>query len=97
MNLVEVPAGGAARPHCHKGFEPAIYIIRGRVKVMYGPGLARELEAGAGDFLFIGPDVPHQPVNLSATEAAVAVVARNDPDEQEHVMLYEGARRGVAA
>jgi uncharacterized RmlC-like cupin family protein len=32
--------------------------------------------------------VPHQPVNLSTTEPAIAIVARNDPEEQEHVVLY---------
>ena len=41
----------------------------------------------AGDFIFVPPDVPHQPVNLSDTEAAIAIVARNDPEEQEHVIL----------
>jgi hypothetical protein len=43
----------------------------------------------AGDFLFIPPGVPHQPTNLSATEPAIAIVARNDPHEQEHVELLE--------
>jgi uncharacterized RmlC-like cupin family protein len=28
-----------------------------------------------------------QPINLSATEPAIAIVARNDPQEQEHVEL----------
>jgi hypothetical protein len=45
---------------------------------------------GAGDFLFIPPGVPHQPTNLSSTQSAVAIVARNDPNEQEHVELIEG-------
>jgi uncharacterized RmlC-like cupin family protein len=45
----------------------------------------------AGDFLFIPPNVPHQPVNLSTTEAARAIVVRNDPNEQEHVVLYDPA------
>jgi len=43
----------------------------------------------AGDFLFIPPDVPHQPVNLSETQPARAIVVRNDPREQEHVILYD--------
>jgi uncharacterized RmlC-like cupin family protein len=32
--------------------------------------------------------VPHQPFNLSDTEPAIAIVTRNDPDEQEHVVVY---------
>ena len=42
-----------------------------------------------GDFLFIPPGLPHQPVNLSATETALAIVARNDPGEQESVVKYD--------
>jgi uncharacterized RmlC-like cupin family protein len=34
--------------------------------------------------------VPHQPTNLSATEPALALVARNDANEQEHVVAYNG-------
>jgi len=33
--------------------------------------------------------VPHQPVNLSSTEAAIALVSRNDPNEQESVQVYQ--------
>jgi len=35
--------------------------------------------------------VPHQPVNLSTTEPAQALVARNDPNEQESVVVYDPA------
>ena len=42
---------------------------------------------GPGDFLFIPPGVPHQPINLSATEPAFAIVARNGLQEQEQVEL----------
>jgi uncharacterized RmlC-like cupin family protein len=43
----------------------------------------------AGDFIFIPANVPHQPVNLSDTEPAQAIVARNDPNEQESVEPYD--------
>jgi uncharacterized RmlC-like cupin family protein len=39
--------------------------------------------------LVIAADVPHQPVNLSTTDAAMAIVARNDPNEQESVIPYD--------
>jgi uncharacterized RmlC-like cupin family protein len=42
----------------------------------------------AGDFLFVPPGVPHQAVNLSETEPAVAIIARNDANEQERVIPY---------
>jgi uncharacterized RmlC-like cupin family protein len=88
MNLVVIPPGGAAQPHVHHGYETAIYLLSGRVETRYGPGLSRSVIHEAGDFIFIPADVPHQPVNLSATEPAHALVARNDPNEQESVVAY---------
>ena len=88
MLKVVIPPGGSAEPHVHKGFETAIYLIQGRVETRYGEGLKKSVVNEAGDFIFIPPDVPHQPVNLSNTEPAIAIVARNDPEEQEHVVLY---------
>jgi uncharacterized RmlC-like cupin family protein len=89
MNLVIIPPGGKAEPHFHRGFESAIFLLEGVVEFRYGPGLRQSMAMEAGDFLFIGPNVPHQPVNLSATDAARAIVARNDPREQEHVVPYD--------
>ena len=89
MNLVVIPPGGMAEPHYHAGYESAVFVLQGRVETRYGPGLEESVVTEAGDFMFIPPDVPHQPVNLSDTEAARAIVVRNDPDEQEHVMLYD--------
>jgi uncharacterized RmlC-like cupin family protein len=87
MLKLVIPPGGAAEPHMHKGFESAIYLLQGRVETRYGEGLKKSVVTEAGYFIFIPPDVPHQPVNLSNTEPAIAIVARNDPDEQEHVIL----------
>lgn len=47
------------------------------------------MHAAAGDFVFIAPNVPHYPENLSDSEPVIAIVARNDPEEQEHVILYD--------
>ncbi len=94
MNLVIIPAGGAATPHLHDGQETAIFILKGRIETRYGPGLRKSTINQEGDFLFIPPYVSHQPVNLSATEAAMAIVARNDPNEQERVLVYDPALAG---
>ncbi|MFQ4135731.1 cupin domain-containing protein [Nodosilinea sp. PGN35] len=88
MNLVIIPPGASAEPHFHRDYETAIYILKGRVKTAYGEGLKKTIVNEAGDFLYIPPGVPHQPTNLSATEPAQALVARNDPNEQENVVLY---------
>jgi uncharacterized RmlC-like cupin family protein len=91
MSLVIIPPGAAAEPHLHRGFETAIYVLEGEVETRYGPGLARSIVNKPGDFLFIPADVPHQPVNLSATEPARAIVARNDANERESVVPYDPA------
>jgi uncharacterized RmlC-like cupin family protein len=88
MHLVVVPPGAVADPHWHDGYETAIYQVSGRVETRYGEGLADSVVSEAGDFLFVPPGVPHQAVNLSETEPAVAIIARNDANEQERVIEY---------
>jgi uncharacterized RmlC-like cupin family protein len=85
MNKVVIPPGRSAKAHIHKGFESVVYIIKGRVKTLYGEGLKKSVSNEAGDFLYIPADLPHKPINLSDTEAVEAIVARTDPNEQESV------------
>jgi uncharacterized RmlC-like cupin family protein len=87
MNLVVIPPHAAAEPHSHRGFETAVYMMTGRVDVRYGPALEERLRLEEGDFLFIPADMPHQPVNIG-DEPALAIVARNDANEQESVELF---------
>ncbi|MFM8428086.1 MAG: cupin domain-containing protein [Chloroflexota bacterium] len=89
MHLVVIPPGGKAVAHYHDGYETVIYIIEGKAETRYGYNLEHSSINQAGDFLFIPPNLPHQPVNLSDTEQVIAVVARNDPNEQESVVVYE--------
>ncbi|BBU29331.1 cupin [Burkholderia sp. THE68] len=89
MHLVVVPPGGHGEPHVHVGYETGIYILEGRIETRYGPGLAQSVINEPGDFVFIPPGVPHQPVNLSATEPARAVIARNDANEADRVVPYD--------
>ena len=88
MHLVVIPPGARAEPHVHVGYETGIYVIAGRVETRYGEGLAQSIVSEAGDFLFVPPGVPHEAINLSATEPARAIVARNDPEEQDKVAPY---------
>ncbi len=91
MMLVRIPPGGKAEPHYHEGFEAGIYILQGKVDNLFGEGLKESVVTEPGDFLFIPPGVPHQPVNLSDTEPALALVSRNIASEQEPVVLYDPA------
>ena len=88
MHIVVIPPGARAEPHRHVGYETGIYVLEGRVLTRWGASLEHEVVSEPGDFLFVPPDVPHEAINLSATEAARAIVARNDPEEQEKVEPY---------
>lgn len=88
MNRVVIPPGGRAAPHRHVGSESAIYLLAGTVQTFYGTCLEKTVINRAGDFLFIPADVPHMPVNLSRREPAIALVARNDANEQENVIPH---------
>lgn len=88
MHLVVIPPGARAEPHVHRGHETAIYVLEGRVETRWGEGLQSSVVSEAGDFLFIPPDVPHEAINLSASEPARAVVARNIAAEHDTVEPY---------
>jgi len=96
MHLVVIPPGARSEPHLHLGHETAIYVLQGRVETRYGAGLTESVVSEAGDFLFIPPDMPHVAINLSPSEPARAIVARNDPAEQDQVRPYRVAEGGTA-
>ena len=95
LNVATIPPGGVAYAHIHVGFEVMLYILEGRVRHEYGAGLRQSIDNQAGDFIFIAPGVPHEVFNLSATEPVVAVVARSDASEWEHIIPY--TRPGAGA
>ena len=88
MNVATIPPGGVAYAHIHVGFEVMLYILEGRVRHEYGEGLRETVDNQAGDFIFIEPGVPHEVFNLSPTEPVVAVVARSDASEWQHIIPY---------
>lgn len=93
MLKVVIPPGATAKAHVHKGYESAVYLLQGKVETRYGDGLKKSVVNVAGDFIYIPADVPHEPTNLSKTDPAIAIVVRNDPEEQEHVVLYPSSKK----
>ena len=91
MHLVVIPPGGRSEPHSHLAYETGIYVLEGRVRTRWGAALEHEVVSRAGDFLFIPPGMPHEAINLSDSEPARAVVARNDPAEQDRVEPWSPA------
>ena len=89
MNVATIPPGGVAAAHIHVDFEVMLYILEGRVRHEFGPALEHVVENEAGDFIFIEPGVPHEVTNVSATDRVVAIVARSDASEWEHIVPFE--------
>ena len=87
MQLVTMPPGARGKAHKHASHETAIYVLSGRSGTYYGEQLEHHAIAGAGEFLYIPPNTPHLPYNLSQTEPVVAVISRTDPHDQESVIL----------
>jgi uncharacterized RmlC-like cupin family protein len=88
-NIATIPPCGVARAHIHVGFEVILYIIEGKVRHEFGPGLKQVIENEAGDFIYIQPGVPHEVFNMSHTEPVVAFVARSSPNEWDEIIPYD--------
>lgn len=89
MNLTAFGPGGKTKVHYHRGFETALYGVSGRIGMYFGDNLEDYCLIQPGTFCFIPADVPHISFNLSDTEAATAISSRNDPAEQENVVVVE--------
>ena len=82
-NIATIPPGGVAYAHIHVDFEVILYILEGRVRHEFGPGLKQMIENEAGDFIYIKPGVPHEVFKMSDTDPLVSSVGRS-PNSNEH-------------
>lgn len=89
MNVAMIPPGAVAKAHIHVDFEVMLYILQGRVRHEYGPGLRKIVENEAGDFIFIEPGIPHEVFNVSDTEPVIAIVARSSAEEWDKIIPYD--------
>jgi uncharacterized RmlC-like cupin family protein len=64
-------------PHHHGEVETVIYIVRGRARFRWGDKLEFVDEAGAGDFVYVPPYLPHQELNAKKDEPVEAVIVRS--------------------
>jgi len=85
LQLASLPPGARSRAHRHDEHESAACVIEGQMELWFGERLEHNVVARVGEFIYIPEGVPHLVLNPSATQAAVAVLARTDPNAQEHV------------
>ncbi|HEY8491763.1 MAG TPA: cupin domain-containing protein [Dehalococcoidia bacterium] len=79
LGLAVLPPGAVSAPHHHGEAETAAYVLRGRLRISYGEGFRRHVEAGPGDFIFVPAGLPHIEANASDAEPAEVLAARS-PD-----------------
>jgi uncharacterized RmlC-like cupin family protein len=79
MSRVIVPPGGRNQRHYHVNCDAGMHILKGRLRIFIGPDHEmEEVVAEAGDFVFAPAGVIHGFMNLSDSEAAELVAAKNN-------------------
>jgi uncharacterized RmlC-like cupin family protein len=81
---VTMDAGARSGAHHHGDCESVIIMTAGRARFRFGDALEESVEAGPGDFIYVGPGVVHQELNASETEPIECVVVRSS---QENVVV----------
>ncbi len=72
--FVTTDAGMVSGWHHHGEYETSIYVISGRLRMEFGPGGTDELEATAGDFMYVAPFAIHREANPSDHKSTLVVV-----------------------
>ena len=90
MGVFRVPAGAQSRPHYHENCESALYMLSGSIEIQWGDRLEDALEVHEGELLYVPPRETHIVRNLSDSEPAEYVVARDSPTEDSVEVPWAG-------
>ena len=92
-SIVTTAPGAKTRIHHHGPCETSIYITSGLAHYSWGPtGLEHEMDAVAGDFVYIPAGEIHVEANASPDEPLVVLLTRNCPDS--HVVYVDDGPDG---
>ena len=92
INRTLVPPGARNQRHYHTNCDAGMHIINGRLKMFLGPDHEmEEVVAEKGDFVFIPAGVIHGLMNVSDTEPAELLAAKNNvgDDSEEGTVFVE--------
>lgn len=73
--LVHTDPGAASGWHHHGEHETSLYVVRGRMRLEFGPGGRDSVEASPGQFLHVPAHTVHRELNPDDT-TSTAVIAR---------------------
>ena len=65
------PPGGW---HHHGAYETYFYVLAGTLRLEFGPGGRRHVEARPGDFVFVPPQTVHRETTISSAAGAIVLV-----------------------
>jgi uncharacterized RmlC-like cupin family protein len=88
MGVFRVPPGTRSRPHYHDNCESSLYMMTGSIRIKWGDRLQRELTVEPGDLVYVPPRETHIVENVSDTEPAEYIVARNSPHEDAVIVPW---------
>ncbi len=72
--LVTTEAGMRSGWHHHGEYQTSIYVLTGLLRMEFGPGGSKVVEAGPEDFVFVARGVVHRESNPSETVGTAVVV-----------------------
>ena len=81
MAVFRLEPGARSRPHYHEHCESGCYMVSGRMRIRWGERLEEEVVLEPRDLLYVPPGATHVLENLSDSEPAEYVVARDSPTE----------------
>jgi uncharacterized RmlC-like cupin family protein len=73
--LVDTAPGATSGWHHHGEHETSLFVVRGRMRLEFGPGGLDVLEAGPGEFVHVPAGAVHRESNPGG-ETSTAVIAR---------------------
>ena len=88
MAVFRVPPGARSRPHYHEGCESAVFMLSGSLRVKWGDRLEHEVQLEPRDLVYVPPRETHILENVSDSEPADYVVARDSPHEDAVVVPW---------
>jgi uncharacterized RmlC-like cupin family protein len=92
MGVFRVPAGARSRAHYHDNCESAVYMLSGSLRVKWGDHLEQAFVLEPGDLVYVPPRETHVLENVSESEPAEYVVARDSPTEDAVVVPWAEER-----
>ena len=91
MGIFRVPPAARSRPHYHENCESAVYMLSGSLRVKWGDRLEQEVMLEPRDLVYVPPRETHVLENVSDSEPAEYVVARDSPLEDAVVVPWAEA------